>query len=96
YSKGGGAGRYITSDNLGDTTLEHKDLFLLTSNKYNANNNGVGKIYTYSNTTSTSPRVFLRGGSWNNSSGSGLLALDLSAGSGVLYFNVGLRCAVVS
>ena len=77
YSKGGGAGKYITSDNLGDTTLEYKDLFLLTSNKYNANNNGVGRIYIYSNDTSTIPRVFLRGGSWYNGSISGLLALRL-------------------
>ncbi|MCK9293202.1 hypothetical protein M0P25_03945, partial [archaeon] len=71
YSKGGGIGRYITSDNLGDTTLEYKDLFLLTSNKYNANNNGVGRIYTNSNSTSTPLRVFLRGGSWNYGSDSG-------------------------
>ncbi|MDD3084475.1 MAG: hypothetical protein PHU32_01090, partial [Candidatus ainarchaeum sp.] len=95
YSKGGGAGVYITSDNLGDTTLEYKDLFLLTSNKYNANNNGVGRIYTYSNNTSISPRAFLRGGSWNNGSSSGLLALNLHGGSGRLGSGVGLRCAVV-
>ena len=95
YSKGGGAVVYITSDNLGDTTLEYKDLFLLTSNKYNADNNGVGRIYTYSNDTSTSPRVFLRGGSWCDGSYSGLLALDLDDGSGLLDFTFGLRCAVV-
>jgi formylglycine-generating enzyme required for sulfatase activity len=95
YSKGGGAGVYITSDNLGDTTLEYKDLFLLTSNKYNANNNGVGRIYIYSNDTSTTPRVFLRGGSWNNGSYSGLLALLLNNASGYLNNYIGLRCAVV-
>ncbi len=95
YSKGGGVGRYITSDNLGDTTLEYKDLFLLTSNKYNADNNGVGRIYTYSNNTSTSPRVFLRGGSWHYGSNSGLLSLFLIYVSGYLYRSFGLRCAVV-
>ncbi|MDD2478177.1 MAG: SUMF1/EgtB/PvdO family nonheme iron enzyme, partial [Candidatus ainarchaeum sp.] len=95
YSKGGGVGRYITSDNLGDTTLEYKDLFLLTSNKYNADNNGVGRISTSSNDTSTSPRVFLRGGSWYNSSNSGLLALYLFFDSGHLSYSFGLRCAVV-
>jgi len=95
YSKGGGAGKYITSDNLGDTTLEYKDLFLLTSNKYNADNNGVGRIYTNSNNTSTYPLVFLRGGSCYYSSNSGLLALYLYYYSGILYSYVGLRCAVV-
>ncbi|MFA7576177.1 MAG: hypothetical protein WCY27_02920, partial [archaeon] len=95
YSKGGGVGRYITSDNLGDTTLKYKDLFLLTSNKYNADNNGVGRIYTYSNYTSTTPLVFLRGGSWYYGSGSGLLALGLGYDSGRLSYYIGLRCAVV-
>ncbi|MDD4220934.1 MAG: hypothetical protein PHR48_03400 [Candidatus ainarchaeum sp.] len=39
--------------------------------------------------------MFLRGGSWNNSSNSGLLALNLNNDSGNLNNNIGLRCAVV-
>jgi len=95
YSKGGGAGRYITSSNLGNTTLKYKDLFLLTSGNYNAGNNGVGRVFTYSNDNSTSSRVFLRGGAWNESSTSGLLALLLSHSSARLSSSIGLRCAVV-
>lgn len=93
YSKGGGVTQYISSNNLGNTTLKYKDLFLLTSNTYNASN-GVGRIYTYSNVSDTSTIVyaFLRGGHWNNGTHAGVLTLNLAnpPGSRNAYF--GLRC----
>ncbi len=93
YSKGGGGNQYIYSDNLGNTTLKYKDLFLLTSNSYNANN-GVGRLYTYSNINDTSKTVyaFLRGGRWLNDSSAGVLSLNLTniPTSRTDFF--GLRC----
>lgn len=93
YSKGGGVTQYISSDNLGNTTLEYKDLFLLTSNSYNATN-GVGRIYTYSavGDTSTTVYSFLRGGRWNYGANAGVLGLNLSNTPGLRYYNIGLRC----
>ncbi|MDD4050211.1 MAG: SUMF1/EgtB/PvdO family nonheme iron enzyme [Candidatus ainarchaeum sp.] len=94
YSKGGGEDQYISSDDLGNTTLNYKDLFLLTSNSYNAADNGVGRIYTYSNfgDTSTSVYSFLRGGTWANGTSAGVLSLGLSFTPGRRYYDLGLRC----
>ena len=39
---------------------------------------GLGTIYSYSNSTATAQIGFLRGGSWNNSSAAGAFALYLS------------------
>ncbi len=93
YSKGGGVTQYISSDNLGNTTLKYKDLFLLTSNSYNATN-GVGRIYTYSNVGDTSTTVysFLRGGSWYYGTHAGVLNLRLFYTPGYRYYSIGLRC----
>ncbi len=94
YSKGGGVTQYISSDDLGNTTLNYKDLFLLTSNSYNAADNGVGRIYTYSNfgDTSTSVYSFLRGGTWSNGPTAGVLYLYLYSTPGPRRSYLGLRC----
>jgi len=94
YSKGGGEAQYISSDNLGNTTLEYKDLFLLTSNNYNAADNGVGRIYTYSDfgDTSTTVYSFLRGGGWGSGTNAGVLGLRLNFTPGGRGSVVGLRC----
>ena len=81
---------YIKYDDLGNTTLKYKDLFLLTSGNYNVDN-GIGRMYL---STSTN-RVFLRGGSWHTGSHSGPLALNRDSASGSLSSYFGLRCAVV-
>ena len=81
---------YIKYDDLGNTTLKYKDLFLLTSGNYNVDN-GIGRM----NLSTSTNRVFLRGGSWSSGSYSGLLALNLSSDSVRLSYHIGLRCAVV-
>ncbi|MDD4049835.1 MAG: SUMF1/EgtB/PvdO family nonheme iron enzyme [Candidatus ainarchaeum sp.] len=94
YSKGGGENQYISSDNLGNTTLKYKDLFLLTSNTYNATDNGVGRIYTYSDVgdTSTAEYAFLRGGHWGHGTDAGVLSLTLLDTPGSRDRRIGLRC----
>ncbi|NCT58966.1 hypothetical protein GW776_05680 [archaeon] len=94
YFKGGGVDQYIYSDNLGNTTLKYKDLFLLTSNTYNATDNGVGRIYTYSDfsDTSTTEYAFLRGGHWGNGTNAGVLHLVLNKTPGSRSILIGLRC----
>ena len=79
YNKASGGTYYLNSSNLGSTTLTYNDLFLLSSSTYNATNNGIGRIYTYSNSadTSTTEYGFLRGGHWDNGANAGLLALYL-------------------
>jgi hypothetical protein len=81
---------YIKYDSLGSTTLKYKDLFLLTNGNYNVDN-GIGRIYL---STSTG-RVFLRGGDWNTGPHAGLLALYLRSGASSRSYNIGFRCAVV-
>ena len=104
YSKGGGVSQYLKYDDLGNTTLKYKDLFLLTSGTYKAmmpNNTtvdtGIGRMYTYSNRsdTSTTGYVFLRGGNWYNGTLTGLLALFFHYGASSQYYSIGFRCAVV-
>ena len=93
YSKGGGVTQYISSNNLGNTTLKYKDLFLLTSGTYNATK-GVGRIYTYSNVgdTSTIVYAFLRGGGWDYGPNAGVLTLGLDFGPSDRDSVVGFRC----
>jgi len=97
YNKASGGTYYLNSSNLGSTTLTYNDLFLLSSSTYNATNNGIGRIYTYSNSgdTDTTEYAFLRGGAWNSGSYAGLLALDLGNVPGSAGNGRGLRCVVV-
>ena len=96
YNKASDGTYYLKSSNLGNTTLKYNDLFLLSSNTYNANN-GIGRIYTYSNSGDTDTTVygFLRGGDWDYGTSAGLLALVLDTGPGTTDATVGFRCVVV-
>lgn len=78
---------YIKYNDLGNTTLKYKDLFLLTSGNYNVDNS-IGRIYL----TSSPGRAFLRGGGWNNGAGAGVLALNLYHVPGRTSSIFGLRC----
>jgi flagellin-like protein len=91
YSKGGGTGKYLKYNNLGNT-LKYKDLFLLTSPYYNADNNGVGQIYFYGGDYIL---VFARGGLWNGGTNAGVLALNLNSTPTHRNTNHGFRCVVV-
>jgi hypothetical protein len=90
YSPNGGSGYYISYLELGNLSLEYKDLFLLTSGTYNANQ-GVGRIYLRGD-ASQSGRAFLRGGYWSNGAGAGVLSLALRGGSSPTDSSLGLRC----
>jgi hypothetical protein len=94
YSKTSGGSLYLDSDNLGNTFLEYKDLFLLTSDSYNAVDNGVGRIYTYSDREDISSSVysFFRGGGWFYGSSAGVLTLTLLYTPGSRGTAFGLRC----
>jgi flagellin-like protein len=91
YSKGGGTGKYLNYNNLGNT-LKYKDLFLLTSSYYNAENNDVGRIF-FSGGDFT--RVFARGGRWSSGTSAGVLALYLSSPPTYRSSSHGFRCVVV-
>jgi len=97
YSKASGGTYYLNSSNLGSTTLTYNDLFLLGSSSYTATTNGIGRIYTYSNSADADTTVdgFLRGGSWGYGTVAGLLALALSYVPGGADVLIGLRCVVV-
>ena len=57
-------------------------------------NEGMGRIYHYSNSTDTTKsRVFLRGGLWNNGAYGGAFTLSLNWGAGTQNYFVGFRCA---
>ena len=91
FSKGTSYARYLT--NTGG--LKYKDLYSINKN-YNTNQ-GIGRIYTYSdpNDTSTSVYGLFSGGSWYHGSNAGPLALGLTTSPSNRYSNFGLRCAVV-
>jgi formylglycine-generating enzyme required for sulfatase activity len=97
YNKTSGGTYYLKSSNLGDTTLKYNDLFLLSSNAYNATDNGIGRIYTYSNSadTDTTTYALLRGGCWNTGTDAGVVALTLGSVPGYADASIGLRCVVV-
>ena len=97
YSKASGGTYYLKSSNLGNTTLKYNDLFLLSSSSYTAAMNGIGRIYTYSNSADVDTTVygFLRGGGWGHVTSAGLLALLLHYVPGYTYCDVGFRCVVV-
>jgi flagellin-like protein len=103
YSKGGGVSQYLKWNDLGSTTMKYKDLFLFTNGNYKAmlpNNstvdNGIGRIYISSDSTSTSTRVFARGGNWASGTDAGVLALYLSVAPTNRHHSRGFRCLVVS
>ena len=56
---------------------------------------GIGRIYTNSNSTSTSVRAWLRGGHWFYGTSAGALALSLSNDPSLQHYLYGLRCVVV-
>ncbi|MDD5121738.1 MAG: type II secretion system protein, partial [Patescibacteria group bacterium] len=55
--------------------------------------NGVGKIYDNSNSAATTAHVFIRGGSWSNTSNAGVFDLDLTWSASNSGGSVGFRCA---
>jgi formylglycine-generating enzyme required for sulfatase activity len=73
-------------------TMKYNDLFLLSSNDYNADN-GIGRVY--SDAGDTGARTLLFGGSWSNGTNAGLMAVHLDYGSGSTLYSSGLRCVVV-
>ncbi|MDD2477724.1 MAG: hypothetical protein PHW45_01990, partial [Candidatus ainarchaeum sp.] len=88
---------YIDYQNLGNTTLKYKDLFLLNPS-YDVNN-GIGQLHTYSNRSSTDDTNYTlgRGGKYNSVD-------DMSSGMLSSYFqilpndfgsNFGFRCVVI-
>ncbi|MEI8364770.1 MAG: SUMF1/EgtB/PvdO family nonheme iron enzyme, partial [archaeon] len=97
YNKASGGTYYLKSSNLGSTTLKYNDLFLLSSSSYTAATNGIGRIYTYSNSADADTTVygFLRGGAWYHGADAGLLALGLDCVPGCAGTNIGFRCVVV-
>jgi len=97
YSKASGGTYYLKSSNLGNTTLKYNDLFLLSSSSYTAAMNGIGRIYTYSNSADVDTTVygFLRGGAWHDGTNAGLLALYLYYVPGDASIDLGFRCVVV-
>jgi len=97
YSKASGGTYYLKSNSLGNTTLGYNDLFLLSSGSYTASINGIGRIYTYSNSadTDTTEYGFLRGGRWTDGTSAGLSALYLYRVPGFTHYYIGFRCVVV-
>ena len=72
-----GTNKFADSFNLGNTTLTHKDLYLLTSYSYTREHGNVGSLYTLSDRESTDETeiVFIRGGHWADTIDCGLLTL---------------------
>jgi len=98
YYKDGGVSYYLNCSNLGNTTMKYNDLFLLTSCSYQANTNGLGRIYTYSNSadTDTTTYAFLRGGYWPSGAGVGILAMNLgNTPAGGASAARGFRCVYI-
>jgi len=85
--------RYINPNNLRNSTLNYKDLFLIDST-YNANN-GVGRIYTDSGSSDPDVMGFVAGGDWSNGSNAGILDLVLYGSPSYRSGNIGFRCSVV-
>ena len=73
-------------------TMKYNDLFLLTSNDYNADN-GIGRVY--SDAGDTGARALFFGGVWSDGTTAGLMALTLAYASSSTSTNLGLRCVVV-
>lgn len=95
YYKEGGHNRHIKYNYLEGTTFKFKDLFLLTSPFYNANNNWIGKIHTYSDPDDDDETIFgfLRGGSKNYGIHAGILTLRLRNPPDTgIYVGTGFRC----
>jgi len=86
--------RYIDRRDLGNTTLAEKDLFMLGN--YNTSN-GVGKIFTVSDRSSTfiTTKYFLFGGFWGSETNSGPLALTIDGTLWTRMSTIGFRCVVV-
>jgi hypothetical protein len=72
--------------------MKYNDLFLLSSNDYNADN-GIGRVY--SDAGDTGARALLFGGSWRSGTDAGLVALYLGHDSSTTSNSLGLRCVVV-
>ncbi len=81
--------KYLTNKGL----LEHKDLYLLNNN-YNTTQ-GIGRIYTQSDYTSSTVRAVARGGGWGSGANAGLLAMSLGYTPSSTHYSFGVRCAVV-
>jgi hypothetical protein len=92
YSKGGSNDYYLNYNNLGDTTLGYKDIFLLNSN-YNALNNGIGIYSANSNRGSVTETLtsMIRGGDRQNKQYSGLMEASYP-GLASTGNTVGFRC----
>ena len=73
-------------------TMKYNDLFLLSSNDYNADN-GIGRVY--SDAGDTGARALFFGGKWDYGTYAGLMALNLTDVSGSTLSSLGLRCVVV-
>jgi hypothetical protein len=87
YKKGGGAGYYLI--NTGG--LNYKDLKLLNSDYGTAN--GIGRIYSYSNTAGTAESYrWLFGGPWYYGTNAGPLALLMFHDATSQGFSLGFRC----
>jgi len=71
-----GSEKFAKWNDLGNTTLTFKELYLLTGN-YTRNNGNVGYLYTLSNRSSIDETlvVFIRGGHWADTIDCGLLTL---------------------
>ncbi len=98
YNKASGGTYYLKSNNLGNTTFTYNDLFLLSSNNYNASINGIGRMRIYSDSSDTDTTVygFMRSGTWNNTAAyAGLLALSLFYDPSLASASVGFRCIIV-
>ncbi|MDD2566026.1 MAG: hypothetical protein PHZ26_03725 [Candidatus Gracilibacteria bacterium] len=74
------------------------------TNGYTYNNNGpktlnlnaskgIGRIWTYSSANTSTDRIFLRGGTWTDTSYTGIFTLKITRDSSNSYFGVGFRCA---
>ncbi len=95
-------GYYMDSNNLGNTTLTRDDLYLL-NDTYQAKDNGIGRISSFSNPVNNPPGsiltdefVFTRGGGYASWSDAGILALFLSSNSAnAAGVYLGFRCVYV-
>ena len=86
----GGLFRYLISSAYLGSSLSHEDV--QSSNPDWYSDDGVGRIYHYSNDSSTATRAFLRGGNGWAGARSGLFALCLSRPSTHEDPGIGFRC----
>jgi len=73
-------------------TMTYNDLFLLSSNDYNADN-GFGRVY--SDAGDTGARTLYFGGTFSSGANAGIVALTLNRDLSFKSYLLGLRCVVV-